>query len=92
MSDRIVTVGQLRVRLHDASPATASIECGHVICPVGYAAGYRVASELTKIHEVLIAAHAVIVDRTRGGATTSAEMTLAAKLIDLGITSAKETP
>jgi len=92
VSTKIITVGQLRVRLRDESPAAASIECGRVICDVGYSAGCRFASELTKIHETLIAAHAVIVDRSQSGATTSTEMTLAAKLIDLGITSAKETP
>lgn len=93
MSDTVVAVGQLRVRLHGDPPTAASIECGYTICDVGYTAGYRFASELTAIREALIAAHAVIVDRgLHGGTTTSAEMTLAAKLVDLGIMSTKETP
>jgi len=93
MSDSIVAVGQLRVRLRDVSPAAASIECGYTVCDIGYTAGYRFASELTKIREALIAAHAVIVDRGRGGgAAATAEVSLAAKLVDLGITSDKEIP
>ena len=93
MSDTVVSVGQLRVRVSGDPPIAASIECGYTVCDIGYTAGYRFASELTAIREALVAAHAVLVDRgLGGGATTSAEMTLAAKLVNLGITSNKETP
>jgi hypothetical protein len=80
-----VTVGQIGVTLREP-PAPALISCGPVICDVGPAAGKRFFNELTKIHEALVAAHVVLVERTRiGHATTPAEVHLARMLVELEI-------
>ena len=82
MSD--VKIGQLSVTLHEPPANTAQIACGHVICDVGYAAGYRFFIELTKIREALVTAHAVLTERA-SGSTTPAEAHLASLLVDLEV-------
>jgi hypothetical protein len=80
----VVKVGQIAARLDDPPDSKASVECGHVVVDVGYAAGYRFFTELTKIRAALAAAHAVITER-RSGAATPAEVHLASLLVDLEV-------
>ncbi len=89
MSD--IKIGQISVTLREPPVNTAQVACGHVVCDVGYAAGYRFFTELTKIHAALLAAHTVLADPDRpNNAATAAEMRLAQLLVDLEIT--KEKP
>jgi hypothetical protein len=80
-----VKVGQIVVALREPPANTGQLSCGHVVLDVGYAGAYRFASELTKIREALLAAHAVLTERTIGK-TTPAEARLASLLVDLEIT------
>lgn len=88
---KTVAVGLIGVTLRDSS--SALISCGHhgvspvVVANVGTATGQRFYDELTKIHEALEAAHAVLLERAKvGGAATPAEFHLARVLNDLEIT------
>ena len=79
-----VKIGQISITLHEPPANTAQIACGHVVCDVGYAAGYRFYTELTKIREALVAARAVLTEH-ESGVTTPAEARLASLLVDLEI-------
>jgi len=83
MSD--IKIGQISVTLREPPANTAQVVCGHVACDVGYAAGYRFFSELTKIREALVTARAVLTARANAGETSSDEMHLARLLVELEI-------
>lgn len=84
MSDNI-RIGQMSVLLREPPDNTGQVVCGHVVCDIGYASAYRFFTELHKIHEALVAAHAVLTERGSEGKTTSAEMHLASLLVDLEV-------
>lgn len=87
MQDNVtITVGDLSVTLRETS-ALASIGCGRVSLDVSHAAGRRFFDELSKIREVLLAAHAVLTQRALSGhaTTTPAEVHLASRLVELEI-------
>ena len=79
-----IKIRQISVTLHEPPANTGQLCCGHVVCDVGYAAGYRFFTELTKIRETLVAAQAVLTERA-SGATTPAEARLASLLVDLEV-------
>ncbi len=88
---KTVAVGLISITLHDS--ASAQISCDHhgvrpiVVAKIGAAAGQRFYDELTKIHDALEAARAVLLERAKeGGNTTPAEFHLARVLHDLEIT------
>jgi hypothetical protein len=83
MSD--IKIGDISVTLREPPANTARVACGHVGLDVSYAAGYRFFTELAKIREALVAAHAVLTARQLAGATSAAEMHLANLLVDLEI-------
>ena len=83
MSD--IKIGQISVTLREPPANTAQVTCGHVVLDVGYAAGYRLFTELTKIREALVTARAVLTARGSAGETSPAEMHLAKLLVDLEV-------
>ena len=81
-----VKIGQISVTLRDPPANTAQVCCGHVVLDVGYAAGYRFYTELTKIREALLAAYAVLAQPGDVHRPASPEeVHLANKLIELEI-------
>lgn len=80
-----VKIGQISVLLREPPDNTGQVVCGHVVCDIGYASAYRFFTELHKIREALVAAHAVLTDRANTGTTSAAEMHLASLLVDLEV-------
>lgn len=82
---RTITVGKIMVTIREL-PARSLISCGPAVCDVGPSVGQRFFDELTRIREVLLAAHAVIVSREwHDRPTTPDEMHLARMLVEMEI-------
>lgn len=82
---RTITVGKITVTIREL-PARSLISCGPAVCDVGPSVGQRFFDELTRIREVLLAAHTVIVSREwHDRPTTPDEMHLARMLVEMEI-------